>query len=129
MKHLIFLLALAATTLVWAQDTTLITPDTLETLKTSETIKTSAPAELSLKNNIPAAADTALQAHALCPSDVSLARQALALALRAGKYAEITAAGEALLTVMVARPLARVGAPCADAITAANAVVSFVLVP
>ena len=48
-----------------------------------------------LKNNIPAAADTALQAHALCPSDVSLARQALALALRAGKYAEITAAYEA----------------------------------
>ena len=53
MKHLIFLLvALAATTLVWAQDTTLITPDTLETLKTSETIETSAPAELSLISRV-----------------------------------------------------------------------------
>ena len=52
MKHLIFLLALAATTLVWAQDTTLVTPDTLETLKTSETIETSAPAELSLISRV-----------------------------------------------------------------------------
>ena len=52
MKHLIFLLALAATTLVWAQDTTLVTPDTLETLKTSETIETSAPAEISLISRV-----------------------------------------------------------------------------
>ena len=51
-KILLFVLALVATTLVWAQDTTLITPDTLETLKTSETIETSAPAELSLISRV-----------------------------------------------------------------------------
>ena len=51
-KILLFVLALAATTLVWAQDTTLVTPDTLETLKTSETIETSAPAELSLISRV-----------------------------------------------------------------------------
>ena len=51
-KILLFVLALVATTLVWAQDTTLITPDTHETLKTSETIETSAPAELSLISRV-----------------------------------------------------------------------------
>ena len=51
-KILLFVLALVATTLVWAQDTTLVTPDTLETLKTSETIETSAPAELSLISRV-----------------------------------------------------------------------------
>ena len=51
-KILLFVLALFATTLVWAQDTTLVTPDTLETLKTSETIETSAPAELSLISRV-----------------------------------------------------------------------------
>ncbi len=45
-----------------------------------------------LKGNQARAAETALSAHLLCPSDVSLARQALALALNAGKYEEITAA-------------------------------------
>ncbi len=51
-KILLFVLALVATTLVWAQDTTLVTPDTLETLKTSETIEASAPAELSLISRV-----------------------------------------------------------------------------
>lgn len=51
-KILLFVVALVATTLVWAQDTTLVTPDTLETLKTSETIETSAPAELSLISRV-----------------------------------------------------------------------------
>ena len=41
-----------------------------------------------------AAADTALEAYALLPSDVSLCRQALALALRAGKHDAIVTAYE-----------------------------------
>ncbi len=45
-----------------------------------------------LKNDIRSAAETALKAHALCPSDVSLARQAFALALRAELYGEIVTA-------------------------------------
>ena len=53
MKKIFILLAfIAATCLMMAQDTTLITPDTLETLKTSETIETSAPAELSLISRV-----------------------------------------------------------------------------
>ncbi|MBQ9151377.1 MAG: DUF5107 domain-containing protein [Clostridia bacterium] len=50
---------------------------------------------LRMEDDIPAAADTALRAHSLLPSDVSLARQAQALALRAGKHEEIIAAYEA----------------------------------
>ena len=53
MKKIFILLAfIAATCLMMAQDTTLVTPDTLETLKTSETIETSAPAELSLISRV-----------------------------------------------------------------------------
>lgn len=47
-----------------------------------------------LKEDIMSAAETALKAHALCPSDVSLARQSLALALRAKLYDEIVTAYE-----------------------------------
>lgn len=45
-----------------------------------------------LKGDLNSAAETALSAHLLLPSDISLARQSLALALKAEKYAEITAA-------------------------------------
>lgn len=45
-----------------------------------------------LKGDLNNAAETALSAHLLLPSDISLARQSLALALKAEKYAEITAA-------------------------------------
>lgn len=45
-----------------------------------------------LQNDVKSAAETALRAHALCPSDVSLARQSFALALRAKMYQEILAA-------------------------------------
>ena len=48
-----------------------------------------------MKGEADAAADTALEAYALLPADVSLCRQALALALRAGKNREIVAAYEA----------------------------------
>lgn len=48
-----------------------------------------------MNNHLSTAADTALRAHALLPSDVSLARQSLALALRAGKHAAIREAYEA----------------------------------
>lgn len=47
-----------------------------------------------MKDDLQAAADTALEAYALLPSDVSLARQSLALALRAGKHSEIMQAYE-----------------------------------
>ena len=47
-----------------------------------------------MKGDLQAAADTALEAYALLPSDVSLARQSLALALRAGKHGEIIQAYE-----------------------------------
>ena len=47
-----------------------------------------------MKEDIPAAADTALEAYRLLPSDVSLARQSLALALRAGKHDAIITAYE-----------------------------------
>ena len=47
-----------------------------------------------MKDDLQAAADTALEAYALLPSDVSLARQSLALALRAGKHSEIMHAYE-----------------------------------
>ncbi len=47
-----------------------------------------------MKGDKTAAADTALEAYALLPDDVSLARQALALALRAGKHNEIVTAYE-----------------------------------
>ena len=52
MKKILLFIAILATSFTWAQDTTLITPDTLETLKTSETIETSAPAELSLISRV-----------------------------------------------------------------------------
>jgi len=48
-----------------------------------------------LKDDPLAAAQTALEAHALCPSDVSLARQAFALALRVRLHGEIVTAYEA----------------------------------
>jgi len=47
-----------------------------------------------LRGDDTAAAETALKAHRLCPSDVSLARQSMALALRAKLYDEILAAYE-----------------------------------
>ena len=47
-----------------------------------------------MSGDLTAAADTALEAYALLPSDVSLARQSLALALRAKKHGEIIAAYE-----------------------------------
>ena len=47
-----------------------------------------------MKDGPQAAADTALEACALLPSDVSLARQSLALALRAGKHGAIIHAYE-----------------------------------
>ncbi len=47
-----------------------------------------------MKGDISTAADTALEAYRLLPSDVSLARQSLALALRAGKHDEIIKAYE-----------------------------------
>ena len=47
-----------------------------------------------MKDDPQTAADTALEAYALLPSDVSLARQSLALALRAGKHGEIMQAYE-----------------------------------
>ena len=49
---------------------------------------------LRMKGDINAAADTAMEAYALLPADVSLCRQALALALRAGKHGEIITAYE-----------------------------------
>ncbi len=49
-----------------------------------------------LKGEIKPAAETALRANALCPSDVSLARQSFALALNAELYSEIIAAYETL---------------------------------
>ncbi|MBO5042984.1 MAG: DUF5107 domain-containing protein [Clostridia bacterium] len=48
-----------------------------------------------LKDDLLAAAQTALGAHALCPSDVSLARQAFALALRVRLHGDIVTAYEA----------------------------------
>lgn len=48
-----------------------------------------------LKDDPLAAAQTALEAHALCPSDVSLARQAFALALRVRLHGEIVTAYKA----------------------------------
>ena len=48
-----------------------------------------------MKGDLNAAADTAMEAYALLPTDVSLARQSLALALRAGKHTAIMAAYEA----------------------------------
>ena len=48
-----------------------------------------------MKGDMNAAADTAMEAYALLPTDVSLARQSLALALHAGKQADIIAAYEA----------------------------------
>ena len=48
-----------------------------------------------LKGDMRSAAETALRAHTLCPTDVSMARQAFALALNAGLYGEIIAAYEA----------------------------------
>ena len=45
-----------------------------------------------LRGDLNHAAETALSAHLLLPSDVSLARQSLALALSAGKHEEIAAA-------------------------------------
>ena len=48
-----------------------------------------------MKGDMNAAADTAMEAYALLPTDVSLARQSLALALHAGKQAAIIAAYEA----------------------------------
>ena len=47
-----------------------------------------------MKGDGNAAADTAMEAYALLPSDVSLARQSLALALRAKKHEEIIKAYE-----------------------------------
>ena len=47
-----------------------------------------------MKGDVNAAADTAMEATSLLPDDVSLCRQALALALRAGKYSEIITAYE-----------------------------------
>lgn len=47
-----------------------------------------------MRGDLDTAADTALEAYALLPSDVSLARQSLALALRAKKHGEIIAAYE-----------------------------------
>ena len=47
-----------------------------------------------MSGDLTAAADTALEAYALLPSDVSLCRQALALALRAGKHDAIVTAYE-----------------------------------
>ena len=47
-----------------------------------------------LKDDLLKAAATALEAHTLCPADVSLARQAFALALRAKLHGEIIAAYE-----------------------------------
>ena len=47
-----------------------------------------------LKDDLLKAATTALEAHALCPADVSLARQAFALALRAKLHKEIISAYE-----------------------------------
>jgi predicted Zn-dependent protease len=47
-----------------------------------------------MSGDLTAAADTALEAYALLPSDVSLARQSLALALRAGKHDAIVTAYE-----------------------------------
>ena len=47
-----------------------------------------------MKGDIHAAADIAMEAYGLLPSDVSLARQSLALALRAGKHEEIIKAYE-----------------------------------
>ncbi len=48
-----------------------------------------------MAGDMPTAADTALEAYRLLPTDVSLARQSLALALRAGKHGEIISAYEA----------------------------------
>ena len=48
-----------------------------------------------MKGDMNAAADTAMEAYALLPTDVSLARQSLALALHAGKQAAIITAYEA----------------------------------
>ena len=47
-----------------------------------------------MKGDMAAAADQALEAYGLLPSDVSLCRQSLALALRAGKYDAVKAAYE-----------------------------------
>ena len=52
MKHLFLLLALVASTLTWAQDTTIATIDSIETLKTTEFLETSAPTELSIIGHV-----------------------------------------------------------------------------
>ena len=55
-----------------------------------------------MKGDISTAADTALQAYGLLSADVSLARQSLALALRAGKHEAIISAYEAAPAVVQA---------------------------
>ena len=49
MKHLFLIIALFASTIIWAQDTTLVATDTIETI---ETFETSAPAELSIIDHV-----------------------------------------------------------------------------
>lgn len=52
MKHLLLFIAIFTTTIIWAQDTITVTPDTLETVKTIDASEISAPAELSIINHV-----------------------------------------------------------------------------
>ena len=48
MKHLLLFIAIFTTTIIWAQDTITVTPDTLETIKTIDASEISAPSDLSI---------------------------------------------------------------------------------
>lgn len=52
MKHLLLFIAIFTTTIIWAQDTITVTPDTFETVKTIDASEISAPAELSIINHV-----------------------------------------------------------------------------
>ncbi len=52
MKHLLLFIAIFTTTIIWAQDTITVTPDTLETIKTIDASEISAPAELSIIDHV-----------------------------------------------------------------------------
>jgi membrane protein DedA with SNARE-associated domain len=52
MKHLLLFIAIFTTTIIWAQDTITVTPDTLETVKTIDASEISAPAELSIIDHV-----------------------------------------------------------------------------
>ena len=52
MKHLLLFIAIFTTTIIWAQDTITVTPNTLETVKTIDASEISAPAELSIIDHV-----------------------------------------------------------------------------